>query len=176
MKNSMLKFGLYATLILLLANVIPWAIWGTEMDYGWGEVLGYSAMLAAMSMVFFGIRHYRDLQNGGKLSIGEGIKIGLLIALIPSLAFGLYNYVFMEFWAPEFMESYMKYSLEQTHGEMSVAAFEAKMAEMKAESGWMLNSVFQSFVMFMTVFVIGALVAIISAVVLRNKADAVPAA
>jgi hypothetical protein len=146
------------------------------MDYGWQEVLGYSSMLAAMSMVFFGIRHYRDIQNGGNLKIMEGIKIGLLIALIPSLAFGLYSFIFFEFWAPEFIESYQNYTIENAKGSMSKADFDAMLAEIQANHAYTSNTYFQGFLMFITVFMIGAVVTVISSVVLRNKAEAVPAA
>jgi hypothetical protein len=48
-------------------------------------------MLLAMVFVFLGIRHFRDHENEGMLTFGQGLKIGVLIVLIPAVAFGLFD-------------------------------------------------------------------------------------
>ena len=68
----------------------------SEMGYKIAEIVGYSTILLSMIFVFLGIKKYRDENNGGNISFGEALKVGVLIVLIPSIAFGLYNLFYIE--------------------------------------------------------------------------------
>ena len=67
-----------------------------NIDLSLQEVAGYLTMLLAMIFIFLGIRHFRDRVNGGYLTFGQGLKIGVLIVLIPAVAFGLFNILYTE--------------------------------------------------------------------------------
>mgnify|MGYP000633923925 CR=1 FL=1 len=81
MKNTVIKYGLYGLItgiILFLAAILL----GKGLSYSTQEVLGYVSMVACLSFVFFGIKHYRDLVNNGILSIGKALVIGILISVL----------------------------------------------------------------------------------------------
>lgn len=52
-----------------------------------GEIFGYGSMIIALSMVFFGIKSYRDNQNGGTIGFWKGVQVGLLISLVAALIY-----------------------------------------------------------------------------------------
>ncbi len=52
--------------------------------YETSMLIGYASMLIAFSLVYVGIRNYRNKYNGGVISFGKAFKIGILIVLIAS--------------------------------------------------------------------------------------------
>ena len=82
MKKIVIVFGLIAGVI-----VSAWAVCGAALCYGGGSyttgmVLGYASMILAFSLVFVGVKNYRDKYNDGLISFGKAFKIGLYITLI----------------------------------------------------------------------------------------------
>ena len=58
MLRTAIIFGLLAGAIQVIIGQFAFS-WG-ENHPEWGEVIGYSVMLAALSMIYFGIRNQRD--------------------------------------------------------------------------------------------------------------------
>ena len=54
-----------------------------------GELVGYSTMIVALSLIFFGVKSYRDNQLDGAITFGNALKVGLLITLIASLIYAI---------------------------------------------------------------------------------------
>ena len=54
-----------------------------------GELVGYSTMIVALSLIFFGVKSYRDNQLEGSISFGKALQVGLLITLIASLMYAI---------------------------------------------------------------------------------------
>ena len=61
MKRIVLTYGFVAGAIVgsVMLVTMPLYLNGT-FDFSNGEVLGYSSMVIALSMVFFGVKSYRD--------------------------------------------------------------------------------------------------------------------
>ena len=178
MKNLVLRYGFYATLIAVGIQIILYFLidFKAKENFDLGEILGYSTILLSMIFVFLGIKKHRDENNDGVISFWEALKVGVLIVLIPSIAFGLYNWFYVEVMDPEFMDNYFKYQMEKMQASMSASEFETKKAEMEAQKDMFQNPLLGSVVMFMTVFVIGFIVSLISSMVLKrgkNKSEVV---
>jgi len=47
-------------------------------------LVGYAAMLLAFSLVYVGVKSYRDRENGGVICFGKAFQVGLLISLVAS--------------------------------------------------------------------------------------------
>ena len=90
MKKIIWTYGLISGIIVgaMLMLSLPLHEQGI-IDFDSGMVVGYTTMVIALSLVFFGIRNYRDTTGGGRISFGTGVKIGLLISLIASLLYCL---------------------------------------------------------------------------------------
>lgn len=88
MRRISLVYGLIAGLVV---SVLLW-IWMYFFQKGYldldnGEIYGYGSMIVALSMVFFGIRSFRDNYNGGSIRFWKGVQVGLLISLIAALVY-----------------------------------------------------------------------------------------
>ena len=45
-----------------------------------GEIIGYTSMVLAFLLIFFGVRSYRDNVAGGTVRFGRAFAVGALIA------------------------------------------------------------------------------------------------
>ncbi len=88
MKLTILRYGIYAMLALLVLTTVHSFIVMHNVDYTTAGSTGYLTMILSMIFVFLGIRHYRDKVNGGYLNFGQGLKIGVPIVLIPAVFLG----------------------------------------------------------------------------------------
>jgi hypothetical protein len=116
-----------------------------------------------------GHRKHRDENNGGTISFWEALKVGGVIAVIPSIACGLYNWLYIEILDPEFMDNYYNHYLAQAQATMSAEDFERTKSKMEAEKAGFQSPVVQFAVMFLTVFIIGFIVSLIASIVLKKS-------
>src|SRR5579872_1258831 len=85
MRKVVLTYGVIAGLIICVLMVVVGLGTSDHGDYSLSVVLGYATMIVALSMVFFGIRQYRDAYSGGAIKFGRAFLIGLYITLIASV-------------------------------------------------------------------------------------------
>jgi hypothetical protein len=88
MKKVVLTFGLIAgAIIAVLVWVIAWLCDRDMLSIDRAEIVGYASMLIALTMIFFGIKSYRDTYSGGSVSFLKSVQVGLLISLIAGLMY-----------------------------------------------------------------------------------------
>jgi heme/copper-type cytochrome/quinol oxidase subunit 2 len=169
MKQVIFRYGLYATLVIMVLGALDFFVVSKYADDTLQEVAGYLTMLLSMIFVFMGIRHYRDRVNGGSLSFVQGLKIGVLIVLIPAVFFGLFDVLFTEVLQPGWKETYYTHYIDQVKANTPPAKLAAALKKATDEKEMFANPVFQFLLMSATVFIIGLMVTIISALTLRRK-------
>src|SRR4051794_8598714 len=86
MKKTVLTFGLLAGAILSAMMLITMPLIDT-IGYEHGMVIGYTTMVVAFLLVFFGIRSYRDNVGGGSIRFGRAFAVGALIVAVSSLCY-----------------------------------------------------------------------------------------
>lgn len=130
MRKIVLTFGLIAGAILsaMMLLTIPFA---DRIGFDKGAIIGYTTMVLAFLMVYFGVRSYRDNVAGGSVSFGQAFKVGLLIVVIASACYvATWQFVYYRI-TPDFMEKYSAYALEQARkGGASEAEIATKAEEM----------------------------------------------
>jgi hypothetical protein len=47
-----------------------------------GLIFGYTGIVLASLLIFFGVRSYRENVGNGKISFGRGLAVGILIAIL----------------------------------------------------------------------------------------------
>jgi hypothetical protein len=169
MNSVIFRYGIIAAFVVLLLGFINCLIIQPYVGLAASEVGGYLSIAVSMIFVFLGIRYYRNHVNKGTLSFGKGMKVGTLIVLVPSVAFGLFSVLYSRVINPNFKAEY--YALKQEELKASVPPEELANALAKMErQAKMFDSVIAEFlVMAITVFVIGLIVSIISALALRRS-------
>src|SRR4030095_4431509 len=116
MKKNVIIYGLIAGIvvsILMLFTVNYISHCEGSIDFDTSMLIGYASMLIAFSLVFVGIRNYRDKYNEGVISFGKAFKIGILIVLIASTMYVVAWLIDYFFFIPDFMEKFSASELEQ---------------------------------------------------------------
>src|SRR5690349_12627667 len=114
MRKNILVYGLIAGIIvsiLMLVSMNYISHCNGNVDYDTSMLIGYASMIIAFSLVYVGIRNYRDKYNGGVISFGKAFKIGLLMVLIASTIYVTAWLIDYYFFVPDFLEKVSAMSL-----------------------------------------------------------------
>jgi hypothetical protein len=172
MKRFILKFGLIsgAILAVMTAVMLPLCMKGV-VDFDKSEIVGYTSMVLAFLLVFFGIRSYREEVGGGTITFGRAFKVGILITLVASAVYVVsWEIVYFGF-IPDFGERYAEFVIEKMERQGETAeAIGAKAAQMAEFAKLYRNPAFNVAVTFMEVFPVGLIVTLVSAGILRRRA------
>ena len=133
------------------------------------EVMGYVSIVVSLSFVYFGIRHFRDKENDGKVSFKKALTIGILISLITALTFGLLDVLYTEVLNPDFMDDYYGEVVETMRANLPAAELDAQLAQLEAEREQFSNPFVSFTIMSATVFIIGCIVTLLSSLILQRK-------
>lgn len=134
------------------------------------EMFGYLSIVASLVFVFFGIRSYRDNELNGNIGFLKALGLGMLIALIPAILFGLYNVIYVLYINPEFVDEYYAIMYNDLANHYTGSELIAKQEEMESQKEMFSLPFFNFMIMTMTVLVIGFIISLISAMVLKRKA------
>lgn len=112
MKKTVLTFGLIggAALAAMLLATVPFQ---DQIGFDRGAIVGYSTMVLAFLMVYFGVRSYRDNVAGGVLGFGQAFKVGLLITGVITICYVVAWEVMYYTLMPDFLDKYSAYALEK---------------------------------------------------------------
>ena len=86
MRKIVLTFGLIAGAMLSVMMLLTMPF-HDQIGYDKSMVIGYTSMVLAFLMIFFGVKSYRDNVSGGRVSFGKAFQIGMLITLIATACY-----------------------------------------------------------------------------------------
>jgi hypothetical protein len=171
MTRVVLVFGLLAGAVLSVMMVLNVAFID-RIGFDTAEIIGYTTMVVAFLMVFFGIRSYRDSIYGGTISFGKAFGIGLLITLVASACYVTTWEVIYYWLAPDFPERYGAYMLEKARQSGATEQeLAARAADMARFTEMYQNPLINAGITFVEVFPIGFVVTLVSAAILRRDAN-----
>ena len=134
MRKIVLTFGLIAGAILsvMMLVTLPFQ---DQIGFDKGAIIGYTTMVLAFLMVFFGVRSYRDNVAGGSVTFGRAFIVGLMITAVASVCYvATWEVIYFKL-APDFGDKYAAYNIEKTKqsgaAEAQVAAQVKEMTEFK---------------------------------------------
>ena len=128
MRKVVLTFGLIggAMLAAMMLMTVPFA---ERIGFDKGAYIGYTTMVLAFLMVYFGVQSYRDNVAGGTVTFGRAFKVGLLISLVITACYVATWQVLYYGFMPDFIDKYTAYALEQAR--QAGASAEAMAAQAK---------------------------------------------
>ncbi len=108
-KNIMLNYGLTLGFITISISILNY-VSGFDVTYGWiGGTIGIFAIIA---IIYLGIKKTKE-SNGGLLSLGEALKVGIAIALVGGVLASIYQVVFLYYIDPEYLSRIEALQLEK---------------------------------------------------------------
>jgi hypothetical protein len=168
MKPVIFRYGLYGVLVIVLSGIIQFIVF-PKCNYETQEVIGYLTIFLSMIFVFIGIRHFRNHINNGMLTFGQGLKVGTLIVLIPSVFFGLFDILYAKVINPSWASDYYGHYAEEIRKNTDPEKVQPALDKLQSQMEMFSNPVMQFIIMFGSVFVIGFIVTIISSLALMRK-------
>jgi hypothetical protein len=171
MKRTVLTFGLIsgAILSIMMAASAPFM---NEIGFERGEVIGYSSMVLAFLLVFFGVRSYRDNVAGGSITFGRAFVAGALIVAVASVCYVATWQVVSRTTARDFVAQYQAHLLEQDRARgASEAALAERRAELQRWAELYRNPLYNVAFTFIEPLPVGLVLALVSAGILRRRRD-----
>lgn len=176
MKKIVLTFGLISGAIMSAMMLIALPLQDV-IGFDRGAIIGYTSMLIAFLLIFFGVRSYRDNIAGGTVRFGRALAVGALIAVVASLCYvATWELVYFKL-APDFMPKYEAHMLEKAraNGEPE-EAIARKKTELEKFMVLYDNPAFNVAITFLEPLPVALIVALVSAGVLsRRKKEPTPA-
>lgn len=152
------------TIVMIIASI------ESESEFASTSMwFGYLIMLITLSLVFIGMKRYRDIEQGGVIGFWKAFALGTCIAAVAGVVYVLVweaylaatDYAFMEDYAASIVEDRKAAGLDAAE----LAAEVQRLEEFKAVYG---NPFLRSLISFSEIFPVGFLVSLISALLLRK--------
>ncbi|TQV76504.1 DUF4199 domain-containing protein [Aliikangiella marina] len=171
MQNNIIKYGLIAGTVIVLIPVVAEMFMGRGPEtFRIGEIIGYSTMILSLLLIFVAVNNYQKLNPQEVVTFGQIFLIGIGISTIAGVMFGLYNLVYVYYIAPDFMDQYFNYYIENIRNSGAPQAeIEKQIAQLEQEKSFFMSPVVNFSAMFVTVFGIGVIVSLIAGFFQRTK-------
>jgi hypothetical protein len=160
MTKVIVRYGIIAGLIVGIPMVAY--MWWLPADapgpMAMNMVTVYLVMLVALSMVFVGIKHYRDRVLGGGIKFVTALLVGLGITLVASVLYTLAWELSMQVSAFDFAAWYAKMYSDPVEAQEFLRTYS--------------NPLYRMAYTFIEIFPVGVLVTLVSAAILRRRAPA----
>jgi len=171
MKKLVITYGLISGVILGAMFFVTAPLYDKGIvNFDNGMLIGYTTMVVALSLVFFGVKSYRDNQQNGAITFAKGFQVGILITLVASFLYALswevaYNTV-SKGYSEKFTAHYIDKVKAEGKPETEVNKAIKEMEEFKA----VYENPFIRFAMtLMEILPVGLIITLISAALLRKK-------
>jgi uncharacterized membrane protein (DUF485 family) len=176
MRKIVLTFGLIAGAILSVMMLITLPF-HDDIGFDKSLVIGYTTMVLAFLMVYFGVRSYRDNVAGGSITFGRAFTVGLMITAVASVCYVATWELAYPRLAPDYLDKYAAYSVEKMRKSGATdAQIAAKTKEMAEFKEMYKNPVMSIAFTFLEPLPVGILFTLVAAGVLSRKRRAEGAA
>lgn len=170
MKRTVLVFGLISGVII---SVLMGAttVFADRIGFDRAIIVGYTTMIMAFLLIFFGIRSYRENVGGGEISFGKAFQVGVLIMLISCVFYVVSWEIIYYNFIPDFADKYSAYVIEKARAsgatEAQIAEQTQKMKEMKVllDNPWLSGAV----IFISEPLPVGLVMTLLSALLLRKR-------
>jgi ethanolamine transporter EutH len=171
MKKVILTYGLIAGAIVAGFMFATMPLYNNEtLDFSNGEVIGYSSMVIALSMVFFGIKSCRDNHFNGHISFGKAVKVGLFITLIAAVMYALAWEICYQTVASDFLDKMMEHQVvEVRKAGGGKAEEEAAIKQFESLKSWYEVPILRFGITMTELLPVGIVITLVSAALLKRK-------
>jgi hypothetical protein len=161
-------YGGLAGLVVILTSIVIFFAYPDRHLAG-SEWLGYLVMILAFTLIFVGVKRYRDRDKGGVIRFLPAFGLGLLMAVFASLIYVIVWEIYLGFTGSGFITAYTTQIVDGLRASGATPeAIAAKQAEMDAMIASYANPFLRVPITFVEIFPVGLIVALISAALLRN--------
>lgn len=169
MKKIIITYGLIAAGI----SAIMWTCISLLMrngSFGHSMIVGYTAMLVSIFIIYFAIKNYRDNIAGGTIKFGKAFMIGLYISIIYAVFYSITWMILRKNLLTDFVDKYIAYEKAQwQQSGVSPEMMSKKLAEAEQMRNMFANPWMEAILVFTEPWPVAILVTLISAFILSRK-------
>jgi hypothetical protein len=173
MRKVTLTFGLLSGALISGFMIFGFWLWERSGKISGNELVGYASMVIALSMVFFGIKSFRDNYQKGAIRFWKGVQVGALISLIASVMYTATWETYVHLRPTKvaaFLNEYFTCNVDKMKAKgASAAEIDQEVKKMDSMKKMYENPVFRFGLTMMEILPVGIVVSLISAGVLRKK-------
>ena len=171
MKKVVITCGLIAGVIGIAFMAIGMAFFEKEQA-GASEVIGYTSLLVSGSLIFVGIKMFRDKYNGGLVSFGKAFLVGLYITLIASTLYVVAWALEYKFIFPDFLDKYAAVMIARARASgASPEKMAAQLKQLATYRDMYQNPVFFTLITYAQFLPGGLIISLIAALILKKKSN-----
>jgi hypothetical protein len=169
MKKTVLTFGLISGAIMSGMFLITFPF-HDAIGFDRALIIGYTSIVLAFLLIFFGVRSYRDNVGDGRVGFGRALAVGALIALVSSLCYvAMWEVAYFTF-AHDYMDKYQAHEIEKARAKGdSEEAIARQQAEMEKFEAMYQNPAINAAMTLAEPLPVGLVVALVSAGVLSRR-------
>lgn len=170
MSKTIARYGATSGAIMAAAVLLHMVLLPPETGNAWGMVIGYLTMLVALSMVFVGVKRFRDVEQGGVIRFRTAFGIGLAISAIATLAYILAWELYLWQSGSAFMDQYITKTIDDMRAAGKPAAEIAReQAKWAAFAEQYRQPLFRMAITATEIAPVGFLVSLVTAAILSRR-------
>jgi len=170
MKKNVLVYGLISGICVATFMSFSIAYCYSKNSFDGSMLLGYTAMLLSFSLIFVGVKNYRDQYNGGIISFGSAFLMALYMALIASTLYVIGWMIAYYNFFPDFIEKLASYQLSPAKvSHMTPAEVAGIREQMETFKVWYATPIGVAAATYMEILPVGIVVSLITALILKRK-------
>lgn len=151
---------------MLIANaIISISMVYSNPDYKGNDVIGYATIVLMFSLIYFGVRNYRENHLDGSISFLKALKTGALICFVASTVYVIIGMIYYYCFVPDLPEVFSEYMIRNAAPEN----VETVTTQMESFKEMYKNPFFVVLISYFEVLPIGMVVALISAFIAKKK-------
>lgn len=162
-KKIALNYGVLLALFSIVLQVISYAL-DSHIDRPWW--LSFIQLLISIAIIVLGLRAFKQ-ENAGYLSFGQAIKTGVAISVIAGIISVIFNYIFITFIDPDFIQKTMDFTREQMEQNPSLTEEQINMS-MEMSAKFMTPWIMSAFAIIGTLF-FGFVISVIAGLAMRKN-------
>jgi len=174
MRKVILTFGLLSGVVISVLMLLGMMLLEKGvLNFDNTELVGYGSMVIALSMVFFGIKSYRDNYQNGAIKFTKGLQIGLLITLVASVMYAATWETYYQS-RPEvratFLDKYAEHYTNKMRAKgVAAAEIDEQIKSMEQMKELYKNPAIRFGMTVMEILPVGLIITLLSAAILRRK-------
>ena len=159
--NHAFRYGLYTAAAFVLFSLLLYSF--DVSRTGWVNYLSFIILIVGIIIAAIA---YRDKINGGFLSYGRCLSIGVLISLVVGIVMAIYSYVFSSFFDPGALDKLLEVS-EQEMIKRGMSDEEIDLAMPFTEK--MMSPVFLSISSLLSMVLYGTVFSLITSIFIKKE-------
>lgn len=168
MTRIALIYGALSGAIIMAVTIAMIVLAGDNADHS-SPLVGYLIMIVALTMIFIGVKRYRDRDLGGVIKFWPAFGLGLGIAVVAGIVYVAVWEAYLYATHYDFINQYASSVIEaKREAGASGAELDKLTADMDSLIKNYANPLFRLPMTFLEIFPVGLIIAIISAALLRN--------